>query len=328
MKTTAKKIATVAIVGAISAFCLSACSQEQPSGSSEPAINMSDTSGGVAVVVNGEEIGENAVSEYIALFRANNSLEDDEAFGQYMGTNDYTPEKLRELIIEDYINQALIRQIAAEKGIEVTDAEVDKAIENVKKQLGNESTWRIMLKQYGMNEQQYRDQMRLSLLRQKIMNDITGASQLDSLYTQFTSALRQNGGDELANLMDEIASKMDEASGTDKVKADDETVLAIIKLSEEDYKDAQSLDDIPAELVSAYRTSATSQMQQLAYEQFMNKYREDADITINEMPENLPYMVEVITVDTQSAPEDEQAPSEASGESAEPEAQATEQPAE
>ena len=65
--------------------------------------------GAVAATVNGQDIMEQTVTDYIANFRTSSSLESDEAWGEWMVANGYTPESVREEVIDYYVNQDLRR---------------------------------------------------------------------------------------------------------------------------------------------------------------------------------------------------------------------------
>ncbi|WP_165251547.1 SurA N-terminal domain-containing protein [Adlercreutzia sp. ZJ304] len=308
-----KKFVGAVLVASLTMFAMAGCSQSQPQQETETdvvVIDTTDTSGGVAATVNGVEIGENAVSAYIDNFRQTNDLTDDEAWGSYMGQNGYTPESLREIVVDNFVNEEIVRQAAKENGIEVTDEDVEAAFEQAKKSAGNESSWRIALKYSGMTEDQYKDSLRQQLLQRELFYKATGTSQLDSTVSQITSTLRQSGGEELANLIDRASAKMSESTDTQKVKADDELVLSLIKTYEQDYANAESLDGIPADVVVLYRTQADSVVQNQAFEDFMKKYTDAADVQKNGLPEGATYKVEVIVASPNETTEDQPAAAE------------------
>lgn len=258
------------------------------------AANTADTSGGVAVVVNGVEIGENAIDAYISEFRKINSLEDDKAFGEYMGSAGYTPESLRQAVVDMYVERELIRQAAAENGIEVTEAEVDKALENAKESIGSNSKWRIMLKQSGMTEQQYKEQLESKLLQNKLYYLLTGTSEFAAQAEQFLGQMEENGGAELANLLRSGMEALESPNESEEITADDDLILEFIKVYEADYADATSLEGIPEEVIELYRPYADSSAKQQVLSDYLEKYKNDADIKENDLPENASYIVEVI----------------------------------
>lgn len=302
MKNSYKKFATAALVASLATFTMVGCAQQpqQEADTTSPVIDVTDTSGGVAATVNGVEIGENAVDAYIENFRETNSLTDDESWGEYMGQNNYTPESIRQLVLNSFVEEEIVRQAAAENGIEVTDEDVERAFEEAKESAGNESSWRIALKYSGMTEQQYKDSLRQQLLQRELYYKATGTSQLDVLLNQITGAMRQSGGDELADLIDRGAAKMAEAMESDKVKANDELVLSLIKTYEQDYADVASLSDIPDEVVQMYRAQADSAVQSQVFSEYMQKYLDAADVQTNDLPQDAAYNVEVLVIEPQT----------------------------
>lgn len=297
MKKTYRTIAAALCAASLAVCGLAGCAQQPEQSADEqqaPAIDVTDLSEGVAATVNGVEIGEKAVDDYIDNFRQTNSLTDDAAWGSYMGQNGYTPESLRQVVVDSFVEQEVVRQAAEENGIEVSDEDVEKAFEQAKESAGNESSWRIMLKYSGMTEDQYRDSLRQQLMQRGLFYKATGTSELDSLVNQITSTMREQGGGELADLIDRGVAKMDEAMEVQKVKADDELLLSLIRLYEPDYAEAASLEDIPSDVVAAYRVQADSAVQSQAFSELMQTYLNAAEVHTNDMPADAVYNVEVI----------------------------------
>jgi peptidyl-prolyl cis-trans isomerase SurA len=82
--------------------------------------------------------------------------------------------RLKELydeLLTFLIDEKLIRQLARESGIRVTDADVDNAIENLRLQNNlTEEQFAQALEQQGFTETQYRTDLKRQLLRLKVMN--------------------------------------------------------------------------------------------------------------------------------------------------------------
>ena len=79
--------------------------------------------------------------------------------------------ELYEELLNFLIDEKLIRQIARESGIRVTDADVDNAIENLRLQNNlTEEQFNQALEQQGFTEAQYRNDLKRQLLRLKVMN--------------------------------------------------------------------------------------------------------------------------------------------------------------
>lgn len=79
--------------------------------------------------------------------------------------------ELYEELLTFLIDEKLIRQIARESGIRVTDADIDNAIENLRMQNNlTEEQFQQALDQQGFTEAQYRSDLKRQLLRLKVMN--------------------------------------------------------------------------------------------------------------------------------------------------------------
>ena len=167
----ASSLMRVLCVGALAALCgfgLTACGSNSDSGIAD----VSDVSGGVAATVNGVEIGENAVTDYIAAFRVNGGLEDDAAWAQWLVDNDYTVEDIRADVIEYYVSQELIRQAAAENDVTVEASEVDAQVETMRSYYQTDEEWAEALKALGTTEDQYRSTLELSMLQSGLQDKV------------------------------------------------------------------------------------------------------------------------------------------------------------
>ncbi len=127
----ARNVAAFACAAALS-LSLAACGSHNESGSAGAAPDISDTSGGVAATVNGTDIGENAVSSYVANFRNLNSLNEDTDWAQWMVDNGYTAEDLRKEVINYYVSQELVRQAAEQNNVTVDEDAVDEQLNTMK----------------------------------------------------------------------------------------------------------------------------------------------------------------------------------------------------
>lgn len=160
----ASTIAKTVCAVSLSALCvvgITACSGNSTSGSKGV--------GGVAATVNGAEIQEEEVTASVESIRSQMSLTDEDAWGEWMVKNNYTPEKIREQIIDDLAFNQLIIQGADEKGIEVSDAEVQSYVDDTKQKYPSEDKWQDALKDVNMTEDDYRAKLRVGLLSQALL---------------------------------------------------------------------------------------------------------------------------------------------------------------
>ena len=140
------KIACAAALSAACCFAAVGCSQTK---SDSGDVSVGDTSEGVAATVNGTEIGEKAVTSYIANFRSMSNLESDADWAQWLVDNNYTAADIREEVINYYASQELIRQAAEENDIKVESSEIDSQVQQMRSYYDSDEDWENALKQIG-----------------------------------------------------------------------------------------------------------------------------------------------------------------------------------
>ncbi len=78
----------------------------------------------------------------------------------------------KQRLLDQLINQKLVSQAAKDKGIEVTDADVDKQIEQLKAGFKDDAQFQSALESAGMTEESLATQVRDQLLTQKLIETI------------------------------------------------------------------------------------------------------------------------------------------------------------
>lgn len=111
----------------------------------------------VAATVNGTEVPEEKVTAYVADFRESQGFDDDAAWAAWMSDFGYTPETVREDVINYYVKEILLNQAAEEYGVEVTQDEIDERVQEVRSQFESDSDWEAALKDAGFTEEEYAD---------------------------------------------------------------------------------------------------------------------------------------------------------------------------
>jgi foldase protein PrsA len=74
-------------------------------------------------------------------------------------------------VLDQLITEKLILQEAKKKGVKVSEKEIDKKIEEFKKQFPDEKTFRAQLKENNMTIDFLREQLKLQLIVEKILKD-------------------------------------------------------------------------------------------------------------------------------------------------------------
>lgn len=124
--------------------------------------------GGVAATVNGVEIAEDDVTVTVESVRAQLGVTDEASWAAWMIENGYTPELVREEVLEGLIDQEVLRQGAEAMGIVVDKAEVDSYVESISASFESEAAWEEALAEAGMTEDEYREAVELALLSQGV----------------------------------------------------------------------------------------------------------------------------------------------------------------
>lgn len=205
----------------------------------------SGLTGGVAATVNGEKIMEDDVTEYIENFRKNNGLEDDEAWASWMEASGYTPETIREQVIDNMKDTELIKQAAQEKGITVSKADIDASVEAARSNFESDEAWESALAAAGMTEESYRESIEVPMLQKQLQEAVLEEN-----------APEPATDEEVVNYLAQYAPLFDGAKRSSHIlfKAGDEAlaeeVLGRINSGELDFADAAkqySTDTVSAE---------------------------------------------------------------------------------
>ena len=141
-------------------------------GCSEQTSDTPTYTGGVAATVNGVEIPEDKVTQAIQDIRAQMSLTEEDAWGQWLADNDYTPESVREEIVNSFVDQELVKQGGEAEGITADPTEIDQYVETMRGHYDSDSAWAEALEAVGMTEDEYRDNIALSLVSQQLQEKV------------------------------------------------------------------------------------------------------------------------------------------------------------
>ena len=142
---------------------LASCSSGSDASGSESA-----KSGAVAATVNGIEVFENEITDQVQAARQSYDLEDEEAWAKYLIDINTTPEDVRKGIIDARVDQELIKAGIQEMGLTVEDSEIDSYVESMRGNFDSDEAWADALEQAGFTEDSYRENIKDSLLQQKL----------------------------------------------------------------------------------------------------------------------------------------------------------------
>jgi parvulin-like peptidyl-prolyl isomerase len=127
---------------------------------------------GAVAVVDGTEITKSDLDAMLA--RAKISYEQQERSFPKAGTPEYT--SLQAQAVAYLVQRTQYDAEAKKRGITVTDAEIDKRIDDVKKQSfgGDDKKWAKALEAQGWTEADVRDEIRSQVLSEKLVAAVTG----------------------------------------------------------------------------------------------------------------------------------------------------------
>lgn len=144
-----------------------------------------------------------------------------------------------------------------------------------------------------------------NVLDQLNAGTIDFASAAEEYSTDTGSA--QNGGDvgwdELTSFVEEYQTALDGlAVGQISDLVESDYGWHIITCTDEFVvpDEITSIEQLPQEFIDTYREAAEQQAQQEAYQTWFDEFKENADIVINDMPEGLPYAVDMSQYQTAS----------------------------
>ena len=139
--------------------------------------NQNSGSGAVAATINGTEIYEDTVTDYIQSVREQQGLTDEDSWGNYLAQMGTDPAGVREQIINTYVTRELINSGAEEKGVTVDSSEVDSYVDKMKSNYDSDEKWQSALEQAGMTEDEYRSEIELQLKAKELYNTFTSSEE-------------------------------------------------------------------------------------------------------------------------------------------------------
>lgn len=122
----------------------------------------------VAATVGSKTISEQTITDYIASYRSSQGLDDDSTFAMVLSMYGMTPETFREMVIDMYVNRELVLLAAQEKDMSVDSSTIDEYVDQIKSNYSDDSAWQTALKNAGLTEQEYRDNIEYALLNSQL----------------------------------------------------------------------------------------------------------------------------------------------------------------
>lgn len=172
MTSNALKIALAATL-AISSIAVPGCASDQMAAEDVVAESTTDPSlDAVAATVNGTTLSEDTVAEYVSKFRRASGLEDASAWNDWLNGHGMTAENSRDEVIDYYVEQMLVDQMAEEEDLTVTDAEIDAEIAKKQANFPSEQDFLDTLEEAASSMDELRETVRTGLLETKIADKV------------------------------------------------------------------------------------------------------------------------------------------------------------
>ncbi len=133
-----------------------------------------------AVKVNNTEIKESKVTKYIESIRKSYGYESDSDWASYLSSASYTPETLRTQVIDNFVEQEIVKQYASEKDCLASDDEINTTVSSMKANYSSDDAWKTALEGAGFSdEDDYKDSLKYSMSYQKLQDKFKEETTID-----------------------------------------------------------------------------------------------------------------------------------------------------
>ena len=124
--------------------------------------------GGIAATVNGVEIQEDEITQDIQTMREKRMMTTESSWGEWLAEYSYLPTNVRDDYLDTYIDNEVLRQEAATMEIAVESSEIDDYVNQMSSRYESPEKWHEALDEVGMTEEDYREKIEVSLLKQRV----------------------------------------------------------------------------------------------------------------------------------------------------------------
>ena len=288
------------------------------------ACNGGGSDGAVAATVNGTKIMEQDVTADIENTRARVDALDDATWAQALASSGFTPESLRESVINRMAQVIIIAQEAEAQGFTTDEAAIDEQVAQTRITAGAEddAAWLEMLNMYGFSDEQaYRDMLINNDLQNKLYDSFELSPTDEELRTFIAehpdlvegfltpdseSASATAVAAETPDVADTEDADAIEGEDTDAVEteenlepdntsdADNAYAPDVPVLSPEDV----DLNAISDDILAKFKDLWVQYNKGIAFQKWIQELIDNADIVINDMPADVSYNVDMSLADT------------------------------
>ncbi|MDR1088154.1 MAG: FKBP-type peptidyl-prolyl cis-trans isomerase [Coriobacteriales bacterium] len=281
----------------------------------------------VAATVNGTEILEQDVTDTIESTRLRNEeYSDPTAWAQALAASDLTPETLRQRIIDEKAQSIVLIQEAEAQGYTADETSIDETVAQTKETVGaaDEDAWVATLQQYGYkDEQAYRDMLVASDLSNQLYEAYT-VEPTDEELTEFIAqnptvvegytlpaVEAQNAAAEAETPATETpedtaatetpeGAEATEGEGTEGEASPEDAVVEEPVSQEPVTVPVEDVDlsAIPEDILVQFTEKWSDANKGIAFQEWQTELVDNADIVVNDMPEDVPYNVDMSLAET------------------------------
>ena len=158
-----------------------------------------------AAKVNGTEIKESKITKTIENVRNNYGMTDDDKWGKWLAQLSLTPSSYRDKILDNLIEQEIVRQYAGDEGCGATDDEINDQVNKIKAKYKDDNAWKEALTTAGFeSENDYREQLKLAIQQKKLTEKLANEQTIDDetlLKDVQTKADKIDGGKKSSHIL-------------------------------------------------------------------------------------------------------------------------------
>ena len=207
---------------------------------SEGSSSAASSSGAVAATVNDETIYEDDVTTTVQNLRTQSSLQEEDAWGEFLVSSDMTPDGVRKQIIDSRVDEILAQEGAKELKITVDDSEIDTYVESMKTNFDDDEAWENALTQAGFTAESYRDSIRNSLTQQAVSEHFENEAKVkkaDTLEAAESYASYYDGAKRSSHILIKV-DNVDDKKAMKKAREKAQDIIDEIKSGEISFEDA------------------------------------------------------------------------------------------
>ena len=212
-----------------------------------------------AAKVNGTEIKESKITKTIENVRNNYGMTDDDKWGKWLAQLSLTPSSYRDKILDNLIEQEIVRQYAGDEGCGATDDEINDQVNKIKANYKDDNAWKEALTTAGFeSENDYREQLKLAIQKKKLTEKLSNEQTIDDetlLKDVQTKADKIDGGKKSSHILFSVDDEQKAQEVLDKINSGELDFAEAAKEYSTDSDGGNVGWDKESKFVDAYQTA-------------------------------------------------------------------------